>query len=104
MEESKMKHAATLSLLIALAFGAGSALAAEKMGEMVMGEQTIELKDGGKLMVHKDGTMAHIDAAGNRVKMRNGVAMEGADGTRYVMKNNAIWKQITEKGSLKPKN
>src|SRR5574337_510758 len=80
MEESKMKHAATLSLLIALAFGASSALAAEKTGEKVVVEQTIELKDGGKLMVNKDGTMAHIDAAGNRVKMRDGVAMEAADG------------------------
>ena len=99
-----MKHIATLSLLFALAVGAGSTLAAEKMGGMVMGEQTIELKDGGKLMVHKDGTMAHIDAAGNRVKMRNGVVMEAKDGTKYVMKNNAIWKDITEKGTLNPKN
>ena len=97
-----MKHIAMLSLLFALAVGAGNTLAAEKMGDMVMGEQTIELKDGGKLMVHKDGTMAHVDAAGNRVKMRNGVVMEGKDGMKYVMKNNAIWKQITEKGSLKP--
>ena len=97
-----MKPVRTLTLMIALVLGAGNTLAAENMGDMVMGEQTIELKDGGKLMVHKDGTMAHIDAAGNRVKMRNGVAMEGADGMKYVMKNNAIWKQITEKGSLKP--
>lgn len=97
-----MKHIATLPLLFALAVGAGNTLAAEKMGDMVMGEQTIELKDGGKVMVHKDGTMVHIDAAGNRVKMRNGVVMEAKDGMKYVMKNNAIWKQITEKGSLKP--
>lgn len=65
--------------------------------------QTIELKDGSTLTVQKDGAMVHIDAAGNRVKMRDKVVMEGKDGTKYVMKNNAIWKQITEKGSLNPK-
>lgn len=65
--------------------------------------QTIELKDGSRLIVEKNGTMAHIDAAGNRVKMRDGVTMEGKDGTKYVMKNNAVWKTITEKGTLNPK-
>lgn len=67
------------------------------------GEQTIELKNGGKVMVKKDGTMVHIDAAGNRVKMRDGGTMEAKDGTKFMMKNNAIWKQITEKGTLNPK-
>lgn len=77
-----------------------SALAAE---ERVKPGETIELKDGGKVMVQKDGAMVHIDAAGNRVKMRDKVAMEAKDGTKFVMKNNAIWKQITEKGTLNPK-
>ena len=63
---------------------------------------TIELKDGGKVTVQKDGTMVHIDAAGNRVKMRDGVAMQAKDGSTIMMKNNAIWKQITEHGTLKP--
>ena len=66
-------------------------------------EQTIELKDGGKVMVQKDGTMVHIDAAGNRVKMRDGGVMEAKDGTKFMMKNNALWKKITEKGTLNPK-
>lgn len=66
-------------------------------------EQTIELKDGGKVVVQKDGTMVHIDAAGNRVKMKDGGVMEAKDGTKFMMKNNAIWKQITEKGTLNPK-
>lgn len=65
--------------------------------------QVVELKDGGKVTVQKDGTMVHIDAAGNRVKMKNGVKMEGKDGTQYVMKNDALWKTITEKGTLNPK-
>lgn len=77
-----------------------SALAAETQ---IQGPQTIELKDGGKVTVQKDGTMVHVDAAGNRVKMRDNVAMEAKDGTKFVMKNNALWKQITEKGTLNPK-
>lgn len=87
-----------LLIPILLAFSL-SAFAAE---ERVVA-QTIELKDGGRLIVEKNGTMAHIDAAGNRVKMRDGVTMEGKDGSKYVMKNNAIWKTITEKGTLNPK-
>jgi hypothetical protein len=66
-------------------------------------EQVIELKDGGKVMVQKNGTMVHLDAAGNRVRMRDNVVMEGKDGAKYMMKNDAIWKQITEKGTLNPK-
>lgn len=66
-------------------------------------EQTVQLKDGGKVMVKKDGTMVHIDAAGNRVKMRNNVIMDVKDGSRLMMKNDAIWKTITEKGTLNPK-
>ncbi|HNI20974.1 CopK family periplasmic copper-binding protein [Zoogloea sp.] len=85
-----------IPLLLAVSL---SALAA---GERVTA-QTIELKDGGKVFVKKDGTMVHIDAAGNRVKMRNGVTMEAKDGAKYVMKNDALWKTITEKGTLNPK-
>jgi copper resistance protein K len=66
------------------------------------GEQAIALKDGGTLILRKDGTMYHADAAGKRVRMRDGVVMEAKDGTRYMMKNDAIWKAITEKGTLHP--
>lgn len=83
---------------ILLAFSL-SAFAAEER----VTAQTIELKDGGRLIVEKNGTMAHIDAAGNRVKMRDGVTMEGKDRSKYVMKNNAVWKTITDKGTLNPK-
>lgn len=62
--------------------------------------QRIELKDGGTLIVQKNGTTYHADAAGNRVKMRDGVVMEGKDGTKYMMKNDAVWRQITEKGTM----
>ena len=82
----------TLPILL-LAF-AGAALAAEP--------QTVELKDGGKIVFEKKGTMVHMDAAGNRVKMKDGKVMEAKDGSKLMMKNNAIWKTITEHGTLKP--
>ena len=82
----------TLPILL-LAF-AGAALAAEP--------QTIELKDGGKIVFEKKGTMVHMDAAGNRVKMKDGKVMTAKDGSKLMMKNNAIWKTITEHGTLKP--
>ncbi len=89
------KYILPLLMLLSL-----SALAAE---ERVKPGETIELKDGGKVTVQKDGTMVHIDAAGNRVKMRDKMVMEAKDGTQFVMKNNAIWKKITEQGTLNPK-
>ena len=82
----------TLPILL-LAF-AGAALATEP--------QTIELKDGGKIVVEAKGTMIHMDAAGNRVKMKDGAVMTAKDGSKVMMKNNAIWKTITEHGTLKP--
>ena len=65
-------------------------------------EQVFELKDGGKVVVQKDGTMAHYDAAGNRMRMKDEVTMVAKDGTTLMMKNNAIWRQLTEHGTLKP--
>jgi hypothetical protein len=62
--------------------------------------QKIELKDGGSLVVMKNGTTYHADAAGNRMKMRDDVVMEGKDGTKYLMKNDAVWRQLSEKGTM----
>jgi copper resistance protein K len=62
----------------------------------------IDLKDGGKIVVHTDGKTYHADAKGKRMRMKDGVVMEGKDGQKYLMKNDAIWKQITEKGTLTP--
>lgn len=79
--------------ILALAF-IGAAYAAEP--------QTIELKDGGKIIIEKQGTMVHLDAAGTRVKMRDGKVMEAKDGSKVMMKNNAIWQTISVHGTLKP--
>lgn len=85
-------HKLTFPILL-LAF-AGAAFAAEP--------QTIDLKDGGKITIDKDGTMVHMDAAGKREKMKDGKVMEANDGSKVMMKNNAVWKTITEHGTLKP--
>jgi hypothetical protein len=62
----------------------------------------VELKDGGKLVIDQKGAMVHTDGAGNRVRMMDRVVMQTRDGGKIMMKNDAIWKQITEHGTLKP--
>lgn len=85
----------TLPVLL-LAF-AGTAFAAE-----LTAEQPIALKDGGQLVIQKTGTMTHTDAKGNRVKMTDGKIMETKDGSKIMMKNNALWQTIAVKGTLHP--
>lgn len=63
-------------------------------------EGVVELMDGGKIILQKDGKTYHADAKGKRVRMKDGVVMEGKDGQKYLMKNDAIWKLITEKGKI----
>jgi hypothetical protein len=53
-------------------------------------------------VIEKSGTRIHLDAAGKRVIMRDGVEMEAKDGSKVMMKNNAIWKTISTHGTLKP--
>lgn len=69
---------------------------------VVTAETSVALKAGGRLVLRKDGTTYHEDAAGNRVRMKDGVTMEAVDGSKYVMKNDAVWRTITEKGTLHP--
>jgi hypothetical protein len=64
--------------------------------------RTIMLKDGTTLVAHTDGTMYHADAKGKRIKMKDGVVMEGQDGTKYPMKNDVLWQAVSQKGSLHP--
>ena len=54
-------------------------------------DRWIELADGGRVKVRRDGTMTHLDAAGRGVSMPDGVAMTAKDGTRLMMKNGALW-------------
>ena len=64
--------------------------------------RTILLKDGTTLVTHSDGTMYHADAKGKRIKMKDGVVMEGKDGTKYLMKNDVVWQAVSQKGTLHP--
>jgi hypothetical protein len=62
----------------------------------------VDLKDGGRIVVDKDGKTYHADATGKRVRMKNGAVMEGKDGRRYLHRNDVIWQQISEKGTMAP--
>ena len=75
---------------------------AQKERIVVEGQRVVALKDGGAIVLGKDGKTYHTDAAGKRVRMKDGVVMVGKDGEKYLMKNDAIWKQVTEKGTLAP--
>ena len=85
----------TLPILL-LAF-AGAAFAADPATE-----RTIALKDGGQVVVQKNGTMIHTDAKGNRIRMTNDKIMEAKDGSKIMMKNDALWQTIAVKGTLHP--
>lgn len=86
----------TLPILL-LAF-AGTAFAADQATE-----QTIALKDGGLIVIQKGGVMTHTDAKGKRIVMKDDKIMEAKDGSKIMMKNNALWQTIAVKGTLNPK-
>lgn len=69
---------------------------------VVEGKKVVELADGGSITIDDKGNTYHVDAKGKRVRMKDGVVMTGKDGARYLHKNDAIWKQIVEKGTLAP--
>ena len=98
-----MKALAT-PLFAALLAASGLAIAqAPDVKEKVnVPNPVIALADGGTITVDKDGHTYHVDANGKRVRMKNGVVMEGKDGRKYMHRNDAIWQQITEKGTLAP--
>ena len=95
------RNAIALLAALLLAF---PAFAADPPKEKVVVEskRVVELKDGGEITIDAKGHTYHVDAKGKRVRMRDGVVMEGKDGAKYVHRNDAIWKQITEKGTLAP--
>jgi hypothetical protein len=85
----------TLPILL-LAF-AGAAFGADQATE-----QTIALKDGGQIVIQKSGTMIHTDAKGNRVRMTDDKIMDAKDGSKVMMKNDALWQTLSVKGTLHP--
>lgn len=96
-----------LTTLIACSFItlSGAALAtspAIKEKIDVPGSAVVELKDGGTITIGADGHTYHVDGKGKRVRMKNGVVMEGKDGKKYLHSNDIIWQQISTKGTLAP--
>ena len=83
---------------------ASAAFAAEPVvkEKLIVQGNVVELVDGTKITIDKDGKTYHETAAGKRVRMKDGVVMEGKDGRKYLHKNDVIWAQITEKGTLAP--
>ena len=97
----KLWHVAPLSAALLLALPSVAADAAkEKI--VVEGKRVVELADGGEIVIDKAGRTYHTDSKGKRVRMKDGVVMQGKDGARYLHKNDVIWRQITEKGALAP--
>ena len=98
-----MKTITKLAAICAVAAAMPAFAAEPSTKEKLVVEGTVvALKDGGAITIDKDGKTYHTDAAGKRVRMKDGVVMEGKDGANYLHKNDAIWKQITEKGTLSP--
>ena len=79
-------------LLVLQFFVATSTLWAQSGGK----DGVIGLKGGERIVVRADGTMSHYDAAGNPVAMPEGVVMVADDGSRIMMKSQALWREIVE--------
>ena len=97
-----MKQLLTIAIVASLASFSAAAAEPSVKEKLVVQGNVVELKDGGTIVIDKDGKTYHADAAGKRVRMKDGVVMEGKDGHRYLHKNDVIWKQITEKGTMAP--
>lgn len=66
--------------------------------------QRYALKDGNTLVVNADGRMRMFAPDGDRVYMKDGVAMELQDGTVVLMKENVVWKTLRTRGTFNPKS
>jgi ferric-dicitrate binding protein FerR (iron transport regulator) len=57
--------------------------------------RSIELNDGSRITVDANGGMVHYNRMGNRVRMENGEVMTAKDGSRLVMSNKSLWRELT---------
>ena len=98
-----MRTIIKLAAIIAIATAIPAFAAEPSTKEKLIVEGTVvALKDGGAITIDKDGKTYHTDATGKRVRMKDGVVMEGKDGRKYLHKNDVIWQQISEKGTMAP--
>jgi len=99
-----MKPMLTASVVLAALMMSPLSFAADPVvkEKLIVEGNVVALKDGGTIVVDKDGRTYHSDAAGKRVRMKDGEVMEGKDGRKYLHKNDVVWQQITEKGTMAP--
>ena len=53
--------------------------------------EKFELKGGGTLFLHPDGTSRMVDAHGKKLEMADGKEMELKDGQIVLMQNKKVW-------------
>ena len=97
-----MKSLLTIAIVASLASFSVAAAEPSVREKLIVQGNVVDLKDGGSIVIDKDGKTYHADSAGKRVRMKDGVVMEGKDGRKYLHKNDVIWQQITEKGTMAP--
>lgn len=67
------------------------ATAAISVNAAEQAQQVIELQDGAKLHIYKNGKMAMEDKFGRAVGMKEGEVMVTKDGKRIVMRGNEVF-------------
>ena len=97
-----MKKLLTIAILAVSASLSASAAEPSVKEKLIVQGNVVELADGGTIVIDKDGKTYHADAKGKRVRMKDGAVMAGKDGRQYLHKNDVIWQQITQKGTLAP--
>jgi hypothetical protein len=94
--------------VVAIALTASLAVAACATGGQgasgAQASQRYVLKDGNTLYVDSNGGMRMFAPAGERVYMKDGVAMELQDGTVITMKENIVWKTLRTRGTFNPRS
>ena len=53
--------------------------------------EKLDLKNGGTLFLHPDGTSRMVDAHGKKIEMGDGKEMDLKDGQTILMQNKKVW-------------
>lgn len=77
-------------LLIAMLLTGAMGSLATANAEEAMPEK-LDLKDGGTLYLHPDGTSRMVDVHGKKMEMADGKEMELMDGQIVMMQNKKMW-------------